>query len=120
MDTWLKEIKRFQEPDPGAALLRVARYRQVEPAGALVHQQRHAVRHPGRESSRSHHHALTHSGPLPNSFRWLRGTRLPPLDFRRRMAERWEHMTPEEREKFREGMRGRCGHFGPPAAEPKP
>jgi len=31
---------------------------------------------------------------------------------RRRMAERWEHMTPEERERFRQGVRGRCG-FGP-------
>ena len=28
---------------------------------------------------------------------------------RRRMRERWEKMTPEERERFREGMRGRCG-----------
>ncbi len=28
---------------------------------------------------------------------------------RRRMFERWEAMTPEERERFREGMRGRCG-----------
>jgi len=28
--------------------------------------------------------------------------------FRRRTAERWERMTPEERERFREGMRGRC------------
>ena len=37
---------------------------------------------------------------------------------RRRMAERWEHMTPEEREKFRQGMRGRCG-FGTPASESK-
>ena len=26
-----------------------------------------------------------------------------------RMAERWEGMTPEERERFRQGMRGRCG-----------
>ncbi|HEX3375742.1 MAG TPA: hypothetical protein VHS29_02705 [Candidatus Acidoferrales bacterium] len=25
------------------------------------------------------------------------------------MRRRWESMTPEEREKFREGMRGRCG-----------
>jgi hypothetical protein len=33
---------------------------------------------------------------------------------RRRIAERWEHMTPEERERLRQGMRGRCG-FGPPA-----
>ena len=42
-------------------------------------------------------------------------------NFRRRMAERWEHMTPEEREKFREGMRGRCGHWGEraPAGESK-
>ena len=39
--------------------------------------------------------------------------------WRHRMKERFEHMTPEEREKFRQGMRGRCGHFGPPAAEPK-
>lgn len=33
-------------------------------------------------------------------------------NFRRRMAERWESMTPEERERFRQGMGGRCG-FGP-------
>jgi hypothetical protein len=39
--------------------------------------------------------------------------------WRHRMRERWEHMTPEEREKFREGMRGRCGPFGPSAAQPK-
>jgi hypothetical protein len=30
--------------------------------------------------------------------------------WRGRMAERWARMTPEEREKFREGMRARCGH----------
>jgi hypothetical protein len=36
--------------------------------------------------------------------------------FRRRMRERWEHMTPEQREKFRHGMGGRCG-FGPDAGE---
>lgn len=35
--------------------------------------------------------------------------------WRARMAERWEQMTPEEREKFRQGMRGRCGHFEPPS-----
>jgi len=29
--------------------------------------------------------------------------------FRRRMAERLEHMTPEERERFRQGLRGRWG-----------
>ena len=37
---------------------------------------------------------------------------------RRRMEERCEHMTPEERERFRQGMRGRCG-FGPSASESK-
>jgi hypothetical protein len=37
-------------------------------------------------------------------------------DFRRRMAERWERMTPEERERFRQGVRGRCG-FGPSSSE---
>jgi hypothetical protein len=36
----------------------------------------------------------------------------------RRMAERWDKMTPEEREKFRQGMRGRCG-FDTPASETK-
>jgi Ca2+/H+ antiporter, TMEM165/GDT1 family len=38
--------------------------------------------------------------------------------WRRRMMARWEQMTPEEREKFRQGMRGRCGQFGSPV-EPK-
>ncbi len=32
--------------------------------------------------------------------------------WRRRMQDRWQQMTPEEREKFKHGMRGRCG-FGP-------
>jgi hypothetical protein len=36
--------------------------------------------------------------------------------FRRRMAERWDRMTPEERERFRQGMRTRCG-FGTPSSE---
>ena len=35
---------------------------------------------------------------------------------RRRMAERWERMTPEERERIRRGWRGRFG-FVPPATE---
>jgi hypothetical protein len=35
---------------------------------------------------------------------------------RRRMEERFEHMTPEERERFRERMRERFG-FGPSAGE---
>ena len=35
---------------------------------------------------------------------------------RRRMAERWDSLTPEERERLRQTMRERCG-FGPPASE---
>ena len=37
---------------------------------------------------------------------------------RRRLAERWASMTPEERERFRQGMRERCG-FGPTPGESK-
>ncbi len=36
--------------------------------------------------------------------------------WRRRWAENWDRMTPEEREKFREGMRARCGGFGKTAS----
>ncbi len=32
--------------------------------------------------------------------------------WRRRMFDKWEQMTPEERERFRQGTRGRCGSFG--------
>jgi hypothetical protein len=39
-------------------------------------------------------------------------------NFRRRMAECREQMTPEERERFRQGMRGACG-FGPSTSESK-
>ena len=42
----------------------------------------------------------------------------PRSDWRRRIAERREAMTPEERERLRQGMRGRCG-FGTPASESK-
>lgn len=49
------------------------------------------------------------------------------MHWRRRFAERWEKMTPEERAHFREGMRGRCGHgfrgageAGPPASTTAP
>jgi hypothetical protein len=35
------------------------------------------------------------------------------MHWRRRMTERWNQMTPEERERFAEGMRGRCGRSGP-------
>jgi hypothetical protein len=36
---------------------------------------------------------------------------------RRRMDERWERMTPEEREKLGQSWRDRCGGFAPPASE---
>jgi hypothetical protein len=36
------------------------------------------------------------------------------------MMRRWEHMTPEEREKFREGWRGRCGGSSTTAQTPEP
>jgi hypothetical protein len=38
----------------------------------------------------------------------MRGGHRP--SFGRRMAGRWEQMTPEERERFRQGIRGRCGN----------
>ena len=38
--------------------------------------------------------------------------------WRHRMMERWERMTPEERERFRQGCYGRWGRVPPP--EPKP
>ena len=37
---------------------------------------------------------------------------------RRRMRERWEHMTPEEREKFRQAVRGCWGRVTPPDSKP--
>ncbi len=40
-----------------------------------------------------------------------------PSRARRAMAERWEKMTPEEREKFRQSARSRCGWNEPPAEE---
>ncbi len=52
-------------------------------------------------------------------FGGFRGRPGRHMYWRHRMAERWEHMTPEEREKFREAMRGRCGPFGSSAVEPK-
>jgi hypothetical protein len=49
-----------------------------------------------------------HSG---HRDQWKRG-------MKHRMRERWEHMTPEEREKFRKGMR--CGRnpFNQPEEHP--
>ncbi|HEX9109921.1 MAG TPA: hypothetical protein VF845_00465 [Terriglobales bacterium] len=37
---------------------------------------------------------------------------------RERMAERWEKMTPEEREKCRQGFYGRWGRVAPPESKP--
>jgi len=45
---------------------------------------------------------------------WRRG-----MHWRGRMMERWAQMTPEERDKFRAGMQGRCGSFVPPSPAPK-
>jgi hypothetical protein len=42
----------------------------------------------------------------------------PRSRVRRRMAERWDQMSPEERERFRQGMRERCG-FPPSTSESK-
>jgi hypothetical protein len=36
----------------------------------------------------------------------------------RRMRERWEQMTPEQREKFRQGVRGCWDHAVPPDSSP--
>jgi hypothetical protein len=42
----------------------------------------------------------------------------PGSSVRHRMSERWEHMTPEERERFRQGLRARWGSC-PPEGESK-
>jgi hypothetical protein len=52
-------------------------------------------------------------------FGGFRGRPGPHMPWRRRMMQRWAHMTPEEREKFRESMKGRCGAWGAPAEQPK-
>ena len=38
--------------------------------------------------------------------------------WRRRWSERWEKMTPEEREKMRARWQGRCGPFEPTESKP--
>lgn len=55
---------------------------------------------------------------LFGGWRGWRGPGHRGSHWRRRMMERWEQMTPEEREKFREGLRG-CGHFPSAASERK-
>ena len=39
------------------------------------------------------------------------------VHWRRRMRERFEQMSPEQREQFMQGMRGRCGHAEPKVPE---
>jgi predicted membrane chloride channel (bestrophin family) len=51
-------------------------------------------------------------------FGGFRRPRSPHRRWRGRMMERWEQMTPEEREKFRKGMSGHCGAFGSRTVEP--
>jgi len=46
-------------------------------------------------------------GPMRSNFR---------RRMQERMAERWERMTPEERERLRQSWRGRCG-YGPSTGE---
>jgi Ca2+/H+ antiporter, TMEM165/GDT1 family len=41
-----------------------------------------------------------------------------PGRWRHRMRERWERMTPEEREKFRQGMHGCWARVAPPETKP--
>lgn len=41
-------------------------------------------------------------------------------NFRQHMHERWEKMTPEEREKARQRLQEPCGGFGPPPPDAAP
>jgi chromate transport protein ChrA len=52
-------------------------------------------------------------------FGGFRGSSGGPGRWRGRMMERWAQMTPEEREKVQQGMKGRCGGFGTSTAAPK-
>jgi hypothetical protein len=52
-------------------------------------------------------------------FGGFRGGHRGSMHWRRRMMDRWEQMTPEEREAFRKGIQGRCGHFGAPPEMPR-
>jgi hypothetical protein len=50
-------------------------------------------------------------------FGGVRGGSGRHMRWRHRMRERWERMTPEERERFREGLRG-CGRPAPTDSAP--
>lgn len=49
----------------------------------------------------------------------FRGRPVRGIHWRRRMSERWEQMTPEERDKFRQGLKSRCGQVESQTAEPR-
>ena len=51
------------------------------------------------------------AGSLPGSLRRPRSRR-GPVRMAAAPPKNWDRMTPEEREKFRPGMRARCGGFG--------
>ena len=53
-------------------------------------------------------------------FGGFRGHRGWHWGWRHRMHERWAQMSPEERAKFREGMRARCGGWERRDEEQKP
>ena len=48
----------------------------------------------------------------------MRGGGMHQMHFRRRMAQRWDQMTPEEREKFCQGLHGRWGREAPRETTP--
>jgi hypothetical protein len=50
-------------------------------------------------------------------FGGFRGRPGAGMYWRGRMMERWEKMTPEEREKFRAGLRTGCGRMAPPTEQ---
>jgi hypothetical protein len=58
------------------------------------------------------------SGPIGRGHSGMRRRIRDRIDERidERMSGRWANMSPEERERFRQGMRGCCG-WGPPAGE---
>lgn len=41
----------------------------------------------------------------------------PPWAWRRRVMERWDHMTPEERDQFRQGLKSRSRGPDPPESK---
>ena len=50
---------------------------------------------------------------------WRAGPR-GRMPWRRRMMDRWQQMTPEQREKFREAWGARCGGRSMPGSEANP